>query len=90
MTETTTKTPKKYYRNSAEICRQRIRERLQPRLQKLGAIQTGIAWQLCQDLCTYTVFTGHFRAIMMEMVQAGSADCIRAGVYIIHKNKFSA
>ncbi len=90
MTEMTTKTPKTYYRNSAEICRQRIRERLQPRLQKLGSIQTGIAWQLCHNLCTYTVFTGHFRVIMMEMVQAGYADYIRAGVWVIHKNKFSA
>mgnify|MGYP001022037561 CR=1 FL=1 len=84
------KKPKTYYRNSVEICRQKIRERLQPRLQKLGSITTGIAHQQCHDIIHYSVFTGHFRAIMMEMVEQGLADFVKNGVWFIHKNKLSA
>ena len=90
MENTTAKKPKKYYRNSVEIMRSRIKERLQPRLQKLGSITTGIAHQLCYDIVHYSVFTGHFREIMMEMVKEGKADFIKNGVWFIHKNNQSA
>jgi len=84
------KKAKKIYSNSAEVCRQKIKERLEPRLQKLGSITTLIAHQLCQDIIHYGVFTGHFRAIMMELVEQGRADFVRNGVWFIHKNKLSA
>ena len=80
----------KYYRRGGpgDKIYQDILQRMEARLCQAGPIQTADAWDICQKgAYSYSIVSMAFKGIMEEKLAAGEATRVRAGRYIISKEK---
>lgn len=75
-------------RNNAVLQVREIKKTLGSRLNKIGVIKTGDAWELCKHckiLVSYQSFATHFKTLMLQLNALGYADHVGKGTWIVYR-----
>lgn len=75
-------------KNSAALQVREIKKALGRRIDKIGVIKTGDAWHLCKQcsiITGYQSFATHFKTLMQQLEDAGYADNVGKGIYLVYR-----